>query len=92
MKATHICIPANQSVKKGEKFKITLDKLLSVYLRATEDTSSASYDTLFYAHDFNPYRHGFKGMNAPLCILIESMCDTNTHVAEYLIEKVWETV
>lgn len=76
-------IPANQTVLKGGLFEIVLDGLC-IYLKATSDTRSASYDTTCHVHDFDPYYHGFNGMNMPMCILIASIDRNNLHVSHYL--------
>lgn len=79
-----LVIPANQSIKKGEKFLVVINGV-NVWLEATDDTSSASYDTKTWCNDFKPYFHGFTGMNMPICMLILSF-SYNAYCADYILK------
>jgi len=81
-----LVIPKNQCVKEGELFEILLYGL-SVFLKASEMTMSASYDTTCRPIEFDPNFHGFKGMNEALCTLILMIEMKNPHCIPYLIGK-----
>lgn len=79
-----LVIPANQHIKKGEKFLIILNGI-NIWLEATDDTWSASYDTKTWCNDFQPHVHGFAGMNMPISMLILSF-SYNAYCAQYILK------
>ena len=70
MKKVYIIIPKNQYANaKGEMIKITVDGREIGIPCETDYTSTASYDTGFYADEFIPGYHGFVGINTTLTVL-----------------------
>lgn len=74
-----IKIPKNQYAKPGEAIKVifyaaTTDVLIhngevEIINNTDSETSTASYDVIYWADEFDPYNHGFRGINAGLTML-----------------------
>lgn len=73
---TTITIPANQQVNKDDYMRIHLTNgvnTTTIYIKSDNNTSSASYDEVFLASEFNRDVHGFRGINNTLVELVKLM-------------------
>ena len=75
-----ITIPANQQAEPGQNISVIIgsgELAYPIQALLTNDTdsptSTASYNTVFDSTEFDPYVHGFRGINASLMHLCNSL-------------------